>query len=342
MILRLPLLLLFLLAGTPGSARAPGGPREGTIQGMALVEIHPGHGFAPYDESLDGIRRLGAEWVMLPVTGYVDSAAAPRVDDAWEPPTDMAIYRAFVGEIVRAAHAKGLGVTLIPYLNVRTGEVTDWRGNLRPPDWPTWFKSYEAFLDGWVELADREGIEILGVGAELVSSESHPAAWRALIGRVRARYGGRILYSCNWDHYRETPFLESLDLVGVSGYYSLPWDAPPTEASLVAMWQETRDALLTWRQEIDRPFLFTEVGYPSIAGSARDPWNYLMEGPADPEEQARALEIFCETWAGRPELTGVFFWNWSPFRGGPLDRSYSVRDKPAAGVVRKWFDLLSP
>jgi len=327
------LLIVLACPAIPASAS----PLAGPIRGVALAEIHPGHGLAPFLTALDDIRQLGAEWVLLPVHGYVDSAGAPLVDLEWEPPVDLATYQRFTGDIARAARERGLSVALIPYINLREGGVRDWRGNIHPPDWPAWFASYERFLAGWVDLARSERIPILGVGAELVSSESQASQWQALIRRVRADYGGRILYSCNWDHYRETPFLGMLDMVGLSGYYSLPHDAPLTEASITELWLEVRAELLTWQTEIDRPFLFTEIGYPSIQGAARDPWNYQMEGPPDAEGQARGLSAFSNAWRKQPELLGVFFWNWSPFRGGSLDRSYSIREKPAAGVVRRWF-----
>jgi len=325
------------ILGCAGGVPVSASPYAGPIRGVALAEIHPGRELAPFLAALDDIKRLGAEWVLLPVHGYVDSAAAPLVDEEWEPPVDLATYRLFTGAIARAARERGLAVALIPYLNLRDGGPHDWRGNIRPSDWTAWFASYERFLAGWVELARLENIPILGVGAELVTSESHEPEWQALIKRVRARYQGRILYSCNWDHYRETPFLGSLDLVGLSGYYSLPYDAPLTELAITELWLEVRTELLAWQKEIDRPFLFTEIGYPSIKGAARDPWNYTKEGPPDVEGQARGLAAFSRAWHGQPELGGVFFWNWSPFRGGMLDRSYSIKEKPAAGVVRRWF-----
>lgn len=336
--LLLPTVAILLLTAVAMPVTAvTAAPVTRQIRGIALAEIHPGHGLDPFLDALDEIQRLGAEWVLLPVHGYVDSAAAPLVDMEWEPPVDMASYQRFTGSIARAARERGLSVALIPYINLREGGVRDWRGTLRPPDWPAWFVSYERFLQGWVEVARSERISILGVGAELVSSELHRQEWQSLIRRVRADYHGRILYSCNWDHYRETPFLPLLDMVGLSGYYSLPHEAPLTEASISELWLEVRAELLTWQKEIDRPFLFTEIGYPSIQGAARDPWNYQMEGPPDVAGQARALSAFSSAWRGQPELLGVFFWNWSPFRGGSNDRSYSIREKPAAGVIRRWF-----
>lgn len=330
--------LLLLLALThPGERPAGASPVARTIHGVALSEIHPGHGREPYREALAVLRQLGADHVLLPVYGYVDSAAAAVVDSTFEPPVDSASYRAFVRAVVRDAHAAGLRVLLIPYINLRVDHDVDWRGNLRPPDWPRWFRSYAAWLSGWTTLAAAEGVEMLAVGAELVTAEGQVDAWRRLIKDTRRRYRGTLIYSANWDHYREVRFAGRLDMIGLSGYYSLPWDAPTTFEALRATWDEVRADLRLFAQEIGRPILFTEIGYPSVAGAFRDPWDYLKSGPAAPDEQARAIETFIAAWRDTPELQGVFVWNYSPFRGGPLDTSYSIRDKPAEAVVRQWY-----
>jgi hypothetical protein len=330
-------LLVLLLGVTLASSAARAVPRAGATGGIALAELHPGHGLAPFEAALDRIRDLGAPWVLVPVYGYVDSVDAPGVSADWEPPVSFAEYEAFVREVVAAARDRDLSVALVPYLNIRRADPADWRGTLAPPDWPAWFRSYAAFLDRWVDVARTERVGLLAVGAELVSSERHVEAWRRLIAHVRTRYDGRLFYSSNWDHYRETPFHDRLDVVGLSGYYSLPYDAPSSPVAIHRLWEEVRAELLLFGREVDRPLLFTEIGYPSIAGAARDPWNYLAEGAADTTEQALGLAAFTRAFRNEPWLEGVFFWNWSPFRGGPHDRSYSLRDKPAERIVRNWF-----
>ncbi|HEX7879845.1 MAG TPA: hypothetical protein VF720_10570 [Candidatus Eisenbacteria bacterium] len=334
MIVRAALASLVALACWSGPARTPSGHHDDRIRGVALAEIHPGRPLSAYRHALDDIRSLGADWVLLPVFGYVDSASSPGIDTDWERGYSMATYRRRVAEVVREADERDLAVALVPYLLLRTGQEQDWRGTLAPDDWPAWFRSYRAFLDGWISLAVSARVPLLAVGAELASSEAREAEWRSLIAHVRSRYQGRLFYSCNWDHYEETTFLDALDVVGVSGYFSPDHDVTATDAALDAMWMEVRRAMLTWQERMDRPFFFTEVGCPSIKGAASHPWNYQAPGPADPAEQARALAAFCRAWHDRPEPEGVFYWNWSPFRGGISDRSYSIRRKPAADIVR--------
>lgn len=332
------LLGLLVLGLAASGAPRPLPPRAPAfLSGAAMNELHPGHDAAAYRRALDAIQGLGARVVLLPVYGYVDSAAAAGVDSLFEPPVSPAEYRAFVATQVRAAHARGLSVLLIPYLNVRRESDTEWRGNLAPPDWPAWFRSYRRWLAGWVELARVERVEWLAVGAELVSAEAHTEEWNRIVEETRRAYHGRVLYSCNWDHYREVLFADRLDLVGISAYYSLPWDAPTTFDAFRANWVNVREALREHARRVKRPLLITEIGFPSVRDGYRDPWNYLKTGAPAPEEQAEAFRIFAEIWRDAPELAGALVWCYSPFRGGPDDTGYSIQGKPAEAVVRGWF-----
>lgn len=332
---RLLVLLLLLLA--PGCRAAAEPPIGAFKAGIALPEIHPGHGGRPYDRAIGEIRKLGARWVLLPVYGYMDSAAAPGIDTSWEPPWSLGDYQRFVRRLVRKAHAEGLSVLLVPYINLREDSRTDWRGNIRPGDWPAWFASYEEFLEPWVDLAREENVAMLAVGAELVSSEDRTAEWRSLIASVRLRYPGRVIYSFNWDHYEPAQFHDRLDAVGISGYFSLDPETELSEAALEANWRDVKTRLIGFSHRVERPFLFTEIGCPSVVGAARNPWDYFQEGPPDPNGQARAISAFIRAWDGTPELDGVFIWNYSPVRGGSDDTSYSIKGKPAEQIVQDWY-----
>jgi hypothetical protein len=334
------LLVLLLLVLATGCRAGVDPPAGGFKAGIALPEIHPGHGGRPYDRALEAIRGLEARWVLLPVYGYMDSAAAPGIDTSWEPPWSAGDYQRFVRRLVRKAHAEGLSVLIVPYVNLREDSRTDWRGNIRPGDWPAWFASYESFLERWVELARDENVAMFAVGAELVSSEERTAEWQNLIASVRRQYPGRLIYSFNWDHYEPAQFHHHLDAIGISGYFSLDPEVELSEAALVANWLDVKNRLMEFSRRVERPFLFTEIGCPSVAGAARNPWDYFQEGPPDPRGQAEALSAFIRAWDGTPELDGVFIWNYSPVRGGADDTSYSIKGKPAEQIVKAWYSKM--
>ena len=162
--------------------------------------------------------------------------------------------------------------------------------------------------------------------------------WRALIAEVRQVFSGELIYSSNWDHYDYVPFWDAVDAVGLSGYYELTRSKDPSLEELVTEWSRIRDRILRWRERegVTQPLVFTEVGYANQDGTNIYPWDYTADAAPDPEEQALCYEAFIRAWHGRPELAGVFFYNWFGF-DTLEDVSYSPRGKPAAQILRAWY-----
>jgi hypothetical protein len=131
-------------------------------------------------------------------------------------------------------------------------------------------------------------------------------------------------------------FWDLVDLMGITGYYKVAKAKDASEAEMLAAWQRIRSRLTAWSRKTGRKFLFTEIGYPSMDGGAVHPWDYTLNAPPDPEEQRRAFRAFVRAWRGASELAGVFVWDWYG-AGGPRDTHYTVRGKPAAKVLKRWF-----
>jgi hypothetical protein len=286
--------------------------------------------------AVDEIERLGASDLSLVITWVQDDVRASevRADPAFTPSDEA------VTAVVRAAHARGLRVTLFPILRLVHRTPAEWRGVIRPADEARWFASYGALLGRLARLANAERVERLCVGSELASLEDRAETWRALIARVRESFAGQLLYSANWDRYARVTFFDALDLIGVSAY----WDviAPGRRASVaeaIAAWRPIRAKLAAFSKANGRPLVLTEVGYPSVRGAGAWPWNDFLEGAdgiEDAEAQRRLYEAFTIAFTDAAEVAGVYFWFWvAP--GGPGDRGYSPRHKPAEWVIRGWF-----
>jgi hypothetical protein len=281
---------------------------------------------------LDEMRGLGIDSVSLVVPKATpDIRSLTFVDDRWATPGDEAVQTA-----ARLARERGMRVMLFPLVHVQELDTGEWRGTLRPEDWGRWFQAYGEFILHYARLAQAESIDVFSIGSELCSSEAREEDWRHLIARVREVYHGRVLYSANWDHYRDVGFWDALDYLGVNAYFRLSGAPEPTVAELRAGWTGPRDALITWARREGRPLLITEVGYPSRAGAGDDPWNYTAERPADLESQRRCYRAFAEAWSGVRELKGAFFYLWWG-EGGAGDRDYTPRGKPAAAELARWF-----
>ena len=333
--MRLALLWVLLLTLTPRAAAAGRRPvvppPDAFHRGMTLglfSEEDP----EVIGRQLDEMQQLGIDAVSLVVPKVIADVRSLDLRDArWVTPTDAALRTAMQG-----ARRRGMRVMLFPILFVEDLSGGEWRGSLKPADWDAWFGSYGEMILGFARMAEEERVDLLSVGSELLSSEGYEVRWRALIREVRRVYSGKLLYSANWDHFQDIPFLDALDYVGVNAYYHLTDDPRPEVSQLVDGWKPIRDRLLAWARSHRRPLLFTEVGYPSREGAAGDPWDYTADRPVSLEVQRRCYRAFIEAWRDVPELAGVFFYVWWG-EGGEQDRDYTPRNKPAAGELQRWF-----
>jgi len=324
---------------SPRAAETPvGAPAESGrfYRGMAFGLFSRGES-SYIRAQLDEMRGLGVDSVSLVVPKATpDTRSLTFVDDRWATPSDDAVRTA-----ARLAHERGVRVMLFPLVHVQKLDTGEWRGTIQPPDWGRWFQAYGELILHYAKLAEAESIEVLSIGSELCSSEAHETEWRELIARVRGAYHGKVLYSANWDHYRDVRFWDALDFVGVNAYFRLSAAPEPSVAELTAGWTGPRDALISWARHEGRPLLITEVGYPSRVGAADDPWDYTAERPADLDLQRRCYRAFVDAWSGVRELRGAFFYLWWG-EGGAGDRNYTPRGKPAAAELTRWFGAVSP
>jgi hypothetical protein len=330
----MPLRALALFVSLFAAAR----PAPARDRGVALGLFAEDAGWS-YRPLLREIAATGADHVELVVAWYQADAASTDIGEHPRYTAPEATVRA----AIRDARALGLRVLLFPIVRLSAPRSPDeWRGTLRPSDRPAWWKSYGARLEALAQLAAEERVAILSVGSEL-STLDGPAdhdAWTALVARVRARFHGALLYSGNWDHFRDVAMYDLVDRLGVCAYFALvaAGDATTTD-DLVRGWRDWRAELTRFARARRRPLTFTEVGYRSIAGVAAAPWDEGVRGQPDADEQRRCYEAFRRVWRDAPAdvLEGAYFWNWYGWGGGG-SRSYTPRNKPAAAELRRFFE----
>jgi hypothetical protein len=301
---------------------------------LGLFAEDPGWSYRPL---LNEIAATGADHVELVVAWYQTDGAATEIGEHPRFSAPPSAVRA----AIRDAHAAGLAVLLFPIVRLSAPRNGDWRGTLHPDDRAAWWRSYGARLEALARLAAEEHVAMLSVGSEL-STLDGPAdhdAWAQLIARVRRRFGGPLIYSGNWDHFRDVALYDLVDRIGLCAYFALV-DAggAHTVDDLIRGWRDWRAELARFARTRGRPLTLTEVGYRSIAGVGASPWDEGTPGAIDLDEQRRCYEAFRRVWQGAPPdlLAGVYFWNWYGW-GGPTSRSYSPRGKPAADELRQLF-----
>ncbi len=277
---------------------------------------------------LDRLKQLGSNTVVLVPTWYMEAADSNRIaPDDQKTPDDAGL-----SQTIASAREAGLKVMLKPHLDVLDGTF---RGEIEPADRSAWFRSYEQFIGRYADLAASAGAEMFSVGTELKSLSTDTEAWDSVIEEVRARFGGELTYSANWDEVWQVQFWDRLDMIGVDAYFPLSQEGErPTAESLAAAWQPNVDGLAALSDQQGLPVLLTEIGYPSQAGSTAHPWEVRAGDPPDPELQALAYQAAFDAFADQAWLRGILWWSWraDPKGAEQMRLEYSPEGKPAEAV----------
>ncbi len=334
---RLAFILFFLIvtAGLPlgGVSRAETGL---PLKGFALGLFSKEKGYN-YKKDLMELKATGVNSVLLNVSWYSydirSNEIEPRPRDGEK---EFTVPDAELAQIIREARQLGLSVLIFPYLRFDVRKPKEWRGVLAPKDFSLWAKNYENFILHYARLAQSTGAEFFSVGSELGSLEEKTDFWKGLIRKVRKVYPGKLTYSANWDHFTHPTFWSDLDLLAITAYHKLSSSKNPSPEEMARKWSELKLKTLAMLGKFGKKFIITEVGYPSLDGAAKAPWNYLAKEPVDLEEQAMCYRAFVQAWKDTSGLLGVYWWVWYG-AGGPTDNSYTPRGKPALQVVREWY-----
>jgi hypothetical protein len=311
---------------------APPSERE---RGVALGLFAEDVSFS-YGKLLAEIVALGATHVALVVPLYQTDGASTELglDTRFSPTLDT------VAETARAAKRDGLEVMIFPIVRLSAPRAGEWRGTLAPRDRDAWFASYGERLGDLAGIAAMTGAKRLVVGSELSTLDGDLDRWRPLCEKMRAVFGGKLVYSANWDHYQKAALFDLVDEEGISGYFNLrDAKAPDDDATAESGWRHLRQELEAWRAKRTSPFIFTELGYRSRAGATAAPWDEGPGGTPDPDEQRRGFAAFRRAWTGSDALDGLYVWNWYGY-GGPATTGYTPRGKPAETEVRALLEGL--
>lgn len=291
----------------------------------------------------------GVEWISLIVTCYQPTLASTTIDCSLDrTPTDDALIHA-----IQTAHAQGLKVLLKPHVDIN--DNSGWRGQINfadnNDDWNTWFANYTNFIRHYATLAEEQGVELFSIGCELEGTTHREADWRNVVGEVQTVYNGLITYAANWGGEETSiQWWDALDFIGVDAYYPLTNKNTPTRAELRAAWAPHIDTLSTLSSTWTKPILLTEIGYRSVDGANREPWNWMSKARTDTQEQMDCYLVSLDALAGQPWLKGIFWWNWSPTdpaESNPRNRrgykfyltDYAVYRKPAESILRTFYML---
>lgn len=326
---------------TPPARVLPRPPvSKGQFRGLA-VQLHAGADvYEEYHRLIPEIAALGADTVLFVVHGWQTHAGTL---DLHLSPQKTASAEG-LGRLLDLAALHGMRRIVMPIVLLKNPRNGEWRGKIIPPghDWDGWFKRYRQFMVHWADLAEKHKVEVLMVGSELIKSEAYTERWRDTIKEIRQHYRGKLGYSSNWDHYQTNKigFWGDLDYVGMTTYYELAKGPNPDIGEVDANWARIKREILSFQKEVDKPILFTEVGWCSQEGAAKEGWNYYAKQEATEagrREQAVLYESFMKCWTDEPGVGGIIWWEWDRSAGGKTDYGYTPRGKLAETILRMWL-----
>ncbi len=290
------------------------------------------------DASLENLKDTGTEWVSLVTTWYQNDEHSVDIEpDKDATPTDESIIHA-----INTIHSLGMKVMLKPHVDLYNGE---WRGEIQFDDehhWQEWFKSYKNFICHYARLAEQQGVEQFCIGCELVKTTTREE-WFDVIKDVRKNYSGIITYAADWSNYYNVTFWNYLDFVGIDAYFELTDKNNPTLEELMKAWKKWKPGIEEIHNLTGKPIVFTEIGYRSIDGCNRDPWNWQRHGKIDLNEQRDCYEAAFKMFYNEPWFYGFYWWMWwpDPSIGGANDDSYTPYKKPAEDIIKFYYKNIS-
>ena len=290
------------------------------------------------DESLSLLTETSTEWIALCFSWIQSNTTSHDIHlSSSGTPTPESIKHA-----ITTAHNLGLKVMLKPMVEaVEREEIRSypvWRGEIQPST--EWFESYSTFINFFAEFAEQNDVELFSVGCEYKKTTGEKDQWEKIISGVRERYSGPITYSADWTNYQNIEWWDSVDYVGIDAYFPLSiLKYDPTFNELKNAWTNYADEIETWLSTVNKPVIFTEIGYRSGDGTNMAPSNYWSDMPVDLQEQRDCYEAAFQTLWNRNWFYGFYWWTWifDPEEGGLNDSFHTPQRKPTQDVITHWY-----
>ncbi|MCW4016664.1 MAG: hypothetical protein NWF06_09870 [Candidatus Bathyarchaeota archaeon] len=296
--------------------------------------------YSEADESLELLMQTNTEWVAICFSWFQSSTTSYDIHlDASSSPTTESVKHA-----ITAAHSLGLKVMLKPMVEATERKESlsypVWRGEIQPSD--EWFESYSSFINFFAEFAEENNVELFCVGCEYKQTTGETEQWENVIQGVREHYPGPITYAADWTNYQNIEWWDSLDYVGIDAYFPLTLlDSDPTFEELKTVWINHADEIEAWLATVNKPVIFTEIGYRSGDGTSMAPSNYWTDMAVDVQEQNDCYEAAFQTLWTRSWFSGFYWWTWTtkPAEGGLDDSGHVPQNKPTQDVIASWYSL---
>lgn len=312
--------------------------KEEKIKGITMVA--PPKEFT--SNPIPNIMEVNASWIAVVPFGFTrkgESSVSHSSPWQWWGETAEGIKAS-----TKLAHDQGLKVMLKPQVYIPGGWVGDMDFKTQD-EWEAWESEYRDYILHFVKIANESNIEMLCIGTEFkIAVKKREKFWRKLIEEVRSIYGGKLVYSANWDSYNDLPFWDILDYVGISAYFPLTDTKTPSQKELLKKWRPIIKKLKKFSNKKKKKIMFTEYGYLSVDGCAYKGWelekniNHLS---INEQAQANAIDAILLSFWDQDFWAGGFLWKWFPngmgHEGYP-EKDYTPQGKKSQKTLAKWYN----
>jgi hypothetical protein len=291
------------------------------------------------NEIIQPVVEVNANWVTLMPFGFMktinENAIQYNSKRQWWGETKEGIAKT-----AAEFHKEKLKVMLKPQIWIPNGGFTGHIAMKSEEDWIAFEKSYEVFILDYAQVANDHKIELFCIGTELHNFVSTRADyWKKLIQKIKKIYKGKITYAENWDTYKNVPFIEELDYIGIDAYFPLVNEKTPSITTIEKAWKPFKSEIKALSLKHHKSILFTEFGYQSKDYTTAEPWNHSNISSVNPIAQANALEALFNQFWKENWFAGGFLWKWYDKKdaGGKQNSDYTVQNKPSLEVIRSWY-----
>jgi hypothetical protein len=300
------------------------------------------------ENNTDAIKKLieaNIEWVAVVPFMYQENEKTKLVNTPEFPEKFSKRDSNFIKAIIDL-HENGIRVQLKPHLWMREG----WRSNIsldNEKEWDNWFESYRINMLRYANIAQGSKTELFCIGTELRTSiKKQPQKWEQLIKEIRAIYDGELTYAANWyDEYEHVSFWDKLDYIGIQAYFPLTKEENPNLEAIEKGWDKHLKTIKAFHEKHNKPILFTEVGYRSMANATIKPWEWdtffgkFTNKKSNRTQQLAFEALFKKIW-NQPWIAGTYIWQWhnhTTIESTETDQDFSPRFKPAENIIAKWY-----
>ncbi len=283
------------------------------------------------------IAEMNANWIaVVPYAYYYEGEIHYNMDDQWKGERAEGIRKT-----VQFAHEEGMKVMLKPHVWIKDGSYT---GRFDPgseEDWVLLEESFRKYIRKLKNIAIEEEVELFCLGSEWGKfAKQRQGFWLDLIDDINHTYSGKVTYAANWDDYRDFPFWNELDYIGIDSYFPLSDLKNPSLGKLMKGWKTIMKELKPFAKEQNKKIFFPEFGFRSTEKSTIKPWDFDADAVFSEEVQNNAYKTYFESIWKQEWFAGGFIWEWfadHDSSGWKDNLGYSPQRKLAEETIREAY-----